>query len=95
MATNQSRSLNTSMVEGATDGKYRKVRPNTTVVDPSTGDDIMRANRSGLNPYMNYDFIEQEATVKVNPLSNTASSAARRSSMSVADTENNQMGANY
>lgn len=94
MATNESRSLNTSMNEGATDGKYRKVRPNTTVADPSTGDDIMRANRSGLNPYWNYDFIEQEATEKVNPLSNKASSA-RRSPMPVADTFNNQMGANY
>lgn len=92
MATNKSRSLNTSMNEGATDGKYRKVRPNTTVADPSTGDDIMRANRRGLNPYWNYDFIEQEATTKVNPLSNNASSA-RRSSMPVADTFNNQMGA--
>jgi hypothetical protein len=80
------------MNEGATDGKYRKVRPNTTVADPSTGDDIMRANRRGLNPYWNYDFIEQEATTKVNPLSNNASSA-RRSSMPVADTFNNQMGA--
>jgi hypothetical protein len=94
MATNESRSLNTSMNEGATDGKYRKVRPNTTVADPSPGDDIMRANRSGLNPYWNYDFIEQEATVKVNPLSND-SAKVRRSPMSVADVENNQMGANY
>lgn len=94
MATNKSRSLNTSMNDGATDGKYRKVRPNTTVADPSTGDDIMRANRSGLNPYWNYDFIEQEATLKVNPLSGKSSSS-RRSSMPVADIENNQMGANY
>jgi hypothetical protein len=94
MATNQSRSLNTSMNDGATDGKYRKVRPNTTVVDPSAGDDIMRANRSGLNPYWNYDFIEQEANVKVNPLSGK-SSPSRRSPMPVADIENNQMGANY
>ena len=94
MATNQSRSRNTSMNEGATDGKYRKVRPNTTVADPSAGDDIMRANRSGLNPYWNYDFIEQEANVKVNPLSGK-SSPSRRSPMPVADIENNQMGANY
>jgi hypothetical protein len=94
MASNESRSLNTSMNEGATDGKYRKVRPNTTVVDPSAGDDIMRANRSGLNPYWNYDFIEQEANVKVNPLSGK-SSPSRRSPMPVADIENNQMGANY
>jgi hypothetical protein len=54
----------------------------------------MRANRSGLNPYWNYDFIEQEATVKVNPLSGK-SSPSRRSPMPVADIENNQMGANY
>jgi hypothetical protein len=52
----------------------------------------MRANRSGLNPYWNYDFIEQEATTKVNPLSDKASSA-RRAPMPVADTYNNQMGA--
>lgn len=94
MATNQSRSLNTSMVDGATDGKYRKVRPNTTVADPSAGDDIVRANRGGLNPYMNYDFIEQEAVVKVNPLSNKASNV-RRAPSSVAHIENDQMGANY
>lgn len=94
MATNESRSLNSSLNEGATDGKYRKVRPNTTVADPSAGDDIMRANRSGLNPYWNYDFIEQEATVKVNPVSGK-SSTARRSPMPVADIMNNQMGANY
>lgn len=94
MATNQSRSLNTSMNDGATDGKYRKVRPNTTVADPLAGDDLMRANRSGLNPYWNYDFIEQEASVKVNPLSDK-SSPSRRSPMPVADIENNQMGANY
>jgi hypothetical protein len=31
MATNESRSLNQSMADGATDGKYRKARPNTTV----------------------------------------------------------------
>jgi hypothetical protein len=94
MATNESRSLNGSLNEGATDGKYRKVRPNTTVADPSTGDNLMRANRRGLNPYWNYDFIEQEASVKVNPLSNS-SSTSRRSAMPIADIENNQMGANY
>ena len=94
MATNESRSLNGSLNEGATDGKYRKVRPNTTVADPSTGDNLMRANRRGLNPYWNYDFIEKEASVKVNPLSNS-SSTSRRSAMPIADIENNQMGANY
>jgi len=94
MATNQSRSLNGSMNEGSTDGKYRKVRPNTTVVDPSTGDDLVRANRRGLHPYQNYGFIDQETPVKVSPLSD-ATSSARRSPTPVADIENNQMGANY
>lgn len=94
MAVNESRSLSQSLDEGATDGKYRKVRPNTTVADPSAGDDIMRANRRGLNPYWNYDFIEQEAASKVNPLSDNSSSRPR-SPMPVADTFNNQMGANY
>lgn len=93
MATNESRSLNESLSEGSTDGKYRKVRPNTTVA-PGTGEDIMLANRRGLNPYWNYDFIDQEATSKVEPGKMTASSKPR-SAMPVADTFNNQMGANY
>jgi hypothetical protein len=86
-------SLNESLNEGATDGKYRKVRPNTTVA-PGTGEDLTNANRRGLHPYWNYDFIEQEATVKVNPLANNSASGSR-SPMPVADTFNNQMGANY
>lgn len=93
MATNETRSLNESLNNGATDGKYRKVRPNTTVA-PGSGEEITSANRRGLNPYWNYDFIEQEATTKVNPLSNSAA-AGRRSPMPVADITNNQMGANY
>jgi hypothetical protein len=93
MATNESRSLNQSLSEGSTDGKYRKVRPNTTVA-PGTGEDIMLANRRGLNPYWNYDFIDQEAPTKVEPGKATAVSKPR-SAMPVADTFNNQMGANY
>jgi hypothetical protein len=93
MATNESRSLNTSMNEGATDGKYRKVRPNTTVA-PGTGEDLTLANRRGLHPYWNYDFIDQEAPSKVSPGSMTANSKPR-SPMPVADISNNQMGANY
>lgn len=92
MATNESRSLSQSLNEGATDGKYRKARPNTTVA-PGTGEDIVSANRRDLHPYWNYDFIEQEAPVKVNPLEDKAS--GRRVSMpAVADAEK-QMGANY
>ena len=93
MAKNESRSLNQSMDEGATDGKYRKVRPNTTVA-PGTGDEIVLANRRDLNPYWNYDYIDQEDSSKVNPLKSSAATSARRPD-NVADTFNNKMGANY
>ena len=54
----ENKSLNQSVNEGATDGKYRKVRPNTTVA-PGTGEDIPLANRRGLHPSWNYDVIDQ------------------------------------
>ena len=69
MAVNQSRSLNGDMTEGATDGKYRKRRPNT-VVQPGMGDQTVQANRAGLHPYMNYGFINSEEPNKVNPAGN-------------------------
>jgi len=93
MATNESRSLNQSLDEGATDGKYRKVRPNTTVA-PGMGDEIIKANRRDLNPYWNYDYIDQEDPTKVNPLKKSASSSSPRVD-NVADTFNNKMGATY
>ena len=86
-------SLNAALDEGATDSKYRKVRPNTTVA-PGTGEDLTLANRRGLHPYWNYDFIDSETPAKVNPLSDSASGKPR-SPMPVADISNNQMGANY
>ena len=60
------RSENASLNEGATDGKYRKRRPNTTV-EPGMGDQKVVANRAGLHPYWNYDYINNEAPTKVNP----------------------------
>jgi len=87
MATNESRSLNEGLNEGSTDGKYRKVRPNTEV-DPGMGDEIVRANRSALNPYWNYDYIDQEATTKVSPGKITATSSTRR----ISDSYTNKMG---
>jgi hypothetical protein len=93
MATNETRSLNGGLNEGATDGKYRKVRPNTEVAAGS-GEDITLANRRALNPYWNYDFIDQEAPSKVNPLGKSGDTAPKMSG-NVADTYNNQMGANY
>jgi hypothetical protein len=66
MTVNNSRSQNADMLEGATDGKYRKRRPNT-VVTPGMGDQTVVANRADLHPYMNYGFINSEAPSKVNP----------------------------
>jgi len=66
MAVNKSRSNSESMQEGATDGKYRKRRPNTTVA-PGQGDQTVAQNRAGLHPYMNYGFINSEDPNKVVP----------------------------
>lgn len=93
MAVNESRSLNRGLSEGSTDGKYRKVRPNTEVA-AGTGDDIMLANRRDLHPYWNYDFIDQEKPTKVEPLKTSASSSPR-SPMPVAHISNDQMLGTY
>lgn len=66
MTVNNSRSQNADMMEGATDGKYRKRRPNT-VVAPGMGDQKVMQNRAGLHPYMNYGFVNSEDPNKVNP----------------------------
>jgi hypothetical protein len=66
MTVNYSRSPKAELSEGATDGKYRKRRPNTTVA-PGMGDQSVSKNRAGLHPYMNYGFINSEEPNKVNP----------------------------
>lgn len=68
MAVNTSRSMNKSLKEGTTDGKYRKVRPNTEVAEGS-GDQETLSNRQMLNPFYNYGFITTEApeNQQVNP----------------------------
>ena len=66
MTVRKVRSENAELNEGATDGKYRKRRPNTTVA-PAMGDQKVVQNRAGLHPYMNYGFINSEETAKVNP----------------------------
>jgi hypothetical protein len=66
MTVNNSRSQNEALNEGATDGKYRKRRPNTEVI-PGDGDQTVVQNRAGLHPYMNYGFINSEEPSKVNP----------------------------
>lgn len=69
MTVNKLRSQNADMLEGATDGKYRKRRPNTTV-SAGMGDELVVKNRAGLHPYMNYGFVNSEEPNKVNPAGN-------------------------
>ena len=66
MTVNSSRSERASLLEGATDGKYRKTRPDTQVVD-AAGNAKTEADRDGLNPFLNYGYITSEATRKINP----------------------------
>ena len=66
MTVNNSRSRVQGLDDGATDGKYRKRRPNTEV-QRGMGDEKVVANRAGLHPYMNYGFINSEDPSKVNP----------------------------
>ena len=62
------RSLTDALNEGSTDGKYRKVRPDTNVY-PGDGGDLVIRERAGLHPFMNYGFLTQEYPDKVNPAS--------------------------
>lgn len=66
MTVNISRSQNASLLEGATDGKYRKRRPDTEVI-PAMGDSVVMANRASLHPDMNWGFINTEYSNPVNP----------------------------
>lgn len=66
MAVNSSRSMNQSLADGSTDGKYRKVRPDTEVA-ANMGDEKMRENRAGLHPWYNYGYVTAEEPNKVNP----------------------------
>jgi hypothetical protein len=60
--------MNLSLAEGATDGKYRKVRPNTEVV-PGLGNEQTLNNKQTLHPFYGYGFASSEYpdTAKVNP----------------------------
>lgn len=58
MAVNSSRSQRASLNEGATDGKYRKVRPNTEPGVPGAAETMK--NRQHLHEWWNYGTITQE-----------------------------------
>ena len=66
MAVNSTRSMNASLADGASDGKYRKARPDTQVI-PGQGNEETMANRQSLNPFWGYGFITSEYPNKVNP----------------------------
>ena len=66
MAVNSSRSMNAGLNEGATDGKYRKARPDTEVT-PGLGDEATIDNRQSLHPFYGYGFLTSEYPAKVNP----------------------------
>lgn len=65
MAVNSSRSMNRSLDAGATDGKYRKVRPDTEENPLNTSETM--ADRQSLHPFAGYGFITTEYPNKVNP----------------------------
>lgn len=68
MAVNTSRSMNASLAEGSTDGKYRKVRPDTEVLDYD-GHEKTLDNKQSLHPFSGYGFTTSEypASAQVNP----------------------------
>jgi hypothetical protein len=66
MAVNTSRSMNAGLNEGATDGKYRKARPDTEV-SPGQGHEVTMANRQTLHPFYGYGFATSEYPAQVNP----------------------------
>jgi hypothetical protein len=68
MAVNSSRSMNESLKEGTTDGKYRKARPDTEVLDYS-GNEQTLDNKQSLHPFWGYGFATSEfpSESQVNP----------------------------
>lgn len=59
MAVNILRSMTAELREGATDGKYRKARPDTTPA-PNMGDEIVVSERATLHPFYGYGFANSE-----------------------------------
>lgn len=68
MAENTSRSQNKSLEEGATDGRYRKSRPNTETI-PGQGDELVQRSRASLPPLTGYGYPTSElpAGERLNP----------------------------
>jgi hypothetical protein len=60
--------MNQGLKEGSTDGKYRKIRPNTEVADVG-GHELTMDNKQTLHPFYGYGFATSEYpdAAKVNP----------------------------
>jgi hypothetical protein len=86
MAVFVRRSPNSELNVGATDGKYRKARPNTTVA-PGMGEELVRENRRSLNPFFNYGFIDSEESTMVSPGASDAKKGSKTSTP-VSDIDN-------
>lgn len=88
MAVFVRRSPNAELNEGATDGKYRKARPHTTVA-PGMGEELVKENRRSLHPFFNYGFIDSEESNMVSPGASDAKKAPMPSyGTPVADIDN-------
>ena len=61
MAVNISRSMHGGLLSGATDGKYRKARPDTEVANDH-GDAATERDRQTLHPWYNYGYVTNEFT---------------------------------
>lgn len=58
MAINMSGNQREALLEGATDGSYRKVRPDTKALPVNTAN--MMDSRQHLDPWYNYGYVTQE-----------------------------------
>lgn len=67
MAVNSSRSMNADLREGATDGRYRKHRPDTTLDEPRNAEGVQHTarERASLHPFAGYGYINSEEPDKV------------------------------
>lgn len=64
MTVNNSRSQRQSLLDGATDGKYRKARPDTEIVAGAGADKVVEA-RQHLHPTWNYGYINSQVGLDV------------------------------
>lgn len=67
MTVNSSRSMNADLREGATDGRYRKARPDTSLSEIRNAEGVAHTmrERASLHPFAGYGFINTEAPDKV------------------------------